>query len=589
MRYLIKNIWLVTALFLSIILSSCGGNDVQTDNAETADAIIHNAKVYSFAWGEPDVEGVPAHDAPFYDGSWAPDGEAIAVKGGNILLVGSYDEVMALNGANTELIDAMGGYAFPGFVDAHSHIAGLVVDENFISLTGAANEEEAIARIIQATEGKDIPEGKWIIGGGWDEGEWMNSLPTEKRLSELFPSNPVLMGGETGFGYWGNKAALEAAGFDRNTEDPIKGSFTRYEDGELAGVALDEAGRIWRRILPAETINERKETLVKAMNIMASDGFTMTHDAGTASLSMSAFEALDSEDNMPIRIYAMVDRADAKLVNEWTLKGPKSYPSNKFFVRSMKSGLDGTLGVRSARFLDDYSDMPGHAGLDENWTMQIGQMDQMIQAGFQINTHAIGDKANRDILDFLERNFAINPELRKLRHRSEHASVIHPDDYARFVELNVIASAQPPYVSEDPPWALSRIGEQRAKDMYAWRKMRRMGIPLAFGSDLESYDHNIFYGIYGAITRADKKGFPEGGFMPHEALTAEEAIRGYTNWAAYSAHVENEVGQLQPGMWADIAVVDKDLLNVGTANPIDLLGSDVLMTIVGGKVVYKKE
>lgn len=575
------------AWLVAIFCVGCAQGDDEV--LSTADSIIHNGHVYSFSWGEPDGDGSPANDAPFADEKWHADGQAVVIKNGNILFVGPTEEAMAFKGDNTELIDASGGYIFPGFVDAHSHITGLVSDENYISLTGAASEDEAIERIIAATKDRVLKPGEWVIGGGWDEGEWMNTLPTEKRLTELFPNNPVLMGGETGFGYWGNKAALAAAGFDRNTEDPVKGTFTRYEDGELSGVALDEAGRIWRRILPAETVDERKETLVTAMNIMASDGFTMTHDAGTASLSMASFEALDAEENMPIRIYAMVDRADAKLVDEWTAKGPKSYPRNMLFVRSMKSGLDGTLGVRSARFLDDYSDMPGHSGLDENWTMQISQMDQMIQAGFQINTHAIGDKANREILEFLERNFAINPELKKLRHRSEHASVIHPDDYARFLELDVIASGQPPYVAEDPPWAIERIGEDRAKDMYAWRKMRQLGIPLAFGSDLESYDHNIFYGIYAAIARADKKGFPQGGFMPHEALTAEEAIRGYTNWAAYSAHVENDVGQLKPGMWADIAVVDKDLLNVGSTNPIELLGADVLMTIVGGKVVYKRD
>lgn len=578
---------LVVAMLYS---QSCSQSSDQNSQTQViADTIIQNGKVYSFSWAEPDGEGVPANDAPYSSGVWSPDGEAVGIKDGNILFVGSNEEVAAYRGEKTERIDASGGYVYPGFVDAHSHITGLVSDEKYISIASAANEDEAIEMIIAATKDRMLVPGEWVIGGGWNEGEWMNTLPTEKRLTELFPDNPVLMGGETGFGYWGNQQALAVAGFDRNTEDPVKGTFTRYEGGELSGVALDEAGRIWRRVLPAETISERKETLVKAMNIMASDGFTMTHDAGTASLSMAAFEGLDAEANMPIRIYAMVDRADGQLVDEWTVKGPKSYPSNMLFVRSMKTGLDGTLGVRSARFLEDYSDMPGHTGLDENWTMQIGQMDQMIQAGFQINTHAIGDKANREILEFLERNFAINPELKKLRNRSEHASVIHPDDYARFLELDVIVSGQPPYVAEDPAWAVERIGDERAKDMYAWRKMRKLGIPLAFGSDLESYDHNVFYGIYAAIARADKKGFPAGGFMPHEALTAEEAIRGYTNWAAYSAHVENEVGQLKPGMWADITVVDKDLLNVGSTNPIELLNVDVLITIVGGKVVYKRD
>lgn len=596
MKYLVKTnlMKFVFAAAALVFVSACGqSNDNNqgegSDNAQVADLILHNGNVFSLSWGEPDAEGVPASDAPVSNGVWSPDGDAVAIKDGNVLYVGSYDDVMAYNGEGTELVDANGGYVYPGFVDAHSHIRGLAPDREYVSITGAATEEEAIAMIMEAVKDRDLQPGEWIRGGGWDEGEWMNTLPTEKRLSELFPNNPVLMGGETGFGVWGNRAALEAAGFNRDTPDPDKGSFTRYDDGELSGVAFDDAGRIWRRILPSDTVDQRKAKMFDAMNVMASDGFTMTHDAGTNSTSLAAFEALNDEDRMPIRIYAMLDRADGDLLNEWAPKGPMTYPSNKLFVRSVKSGLDGTLGVRSARFLEDYSDMPGHSGLDPDWTKQFGQMDMMVQAGFQINTHAIGDKANREILEFLERNYAINPELRNLRHRSEHASVIHPDDYERFKSLNVIASSQPPYVAEDPPWALSRIGEERAKDMYAFRKLRRYGVTLAFGSDLASYDHNIFYGIYAAIARANKDGLPEGGWMPHEALTSEEAVRGYTNWAAYSAHVENEVGKLQPGMWADITVVDKDLLNIGATNPIEMLGGNILMTIVGGKVVYKQD
>ena len=590
----IKSLKRVIISIAMLLVSACGQSSDNSqgeasNNSQVADLILHNGNVYSLSWGEPDADGVPAADAPVSNGVWSPDGEAIAIKDGNILFVGSYEDAMVYSGEGTELLDAQGGFVYPGFVDAHSHIRGLAADPEYVSITGAVNEDEALDMIVEAVKDRDLKPGEWIRGGGWDEGEWMNILPNERKLSELFPNNPVLMGGETGFGVWGNRAALEAAGFDRDTPDPEKGSFTRYDNGELSGVAFDDAGRIWRRILPSDTIEQRRGRMLSAMNVMASDGFTMTHDAGTNSTSLAAFQVLNEEDNMPIRIYAMLDRADGELLNEWSKKGPITYPGNMLFVRSIKSGLDGTLGVRSARFLEDYSDMPGHSGLDPDWSKQFGQMDMMIQAGFQINTHAIGDKANREILEFLERNYAINPELKNLRHRSEHASVIHPDDYERFKSLNVIASSQPPYVAEDPVWAIDRIGPERAKDMYAFRKLRRYGVTLAFGSDLASYDHNIFYGIYAAIARASKQGEPAGGWMPHEALTSEEAVRGYTNWAAYAAHVENEVGKLQPGMWADIAVVDKDLLNIGATNPIEMLDGDVLMTIVAGKVVYSRD
>ena len=379
-------------VLMSLALSACSqtadeGSSAVSAVQETADVILHNGKVFSFSWGEPDAEGVPAVDAPNSDGQWMPDAEAIAIRDGDILLVGNHEQVMQMRGDSTELIDAGGGYVYPGFADAHSHIRGLVNDPDYISITGAANEAEAIDRIVAATAGVAIAPGDWIVGGGWDEGEWMNQLPTERRLSALFPENPVLMLGETGFGVWGNQAALEAAGFDRNTEDPVKGRFTRYENGELSGVGLDDAGRAWRAVLPPETVDKRKETMLEAMNIMASDGFTMTHDAGTGSLSMAAYEQLNAEGNMPIRIYAMVDRADAALREEWEQRGPTTFPGNMLFVRSMKSGLDGTLGVRSARFLDEYSDAPGHAGLDEDWSAQ-NRPDGQNDPGRISNKHA---------------------------------------------------------------------------------------------------------------------------------------------------------------------------------------------------------
>ncbi len=587
MKSLKKPTLSTSALLLMTVLMTLGCEHKAV--TDVADTILHNGKVYSLSWGEPDREGVPAPDAPYQEGKWSPDGEAVAIKDGNIILVGSQSEVMELKGENTELLDAKGGFIFPGFVDAHSHVHELGELVWGVDLTGAKDEAEAVERIVAYARDRNIPKGEWILGRGWDEGDWADNLPNEKKLTELFPDNPVFMNGATGFGVWGNKMAMEKAGFDRNTPDPPKGKWMRYENGELRGVALDAVVGLWRAAIPPQTVKQRKEVMEAAMLELAGAGIVMTHHAGTDSLTMNSLEALDKEDRMPIRIYAMLDRREPELLDKWEEKGPTVFPSNKLFVQSLKGGLDGTIGVRSARLIEEYSDRPGHFGVDGDYMNTIAVMDRMIQAGFQVNIHAIGDRANRDSLEFYERNFEVNPDLIKLRHRIEHASIIHPDDYAKFADLEVIASVQPPYVAEDPPFAVDRIGMERSRDMYAWRKMRRLDIPLAFGSDLVAYEYNIFYGIYAATTRMSKEGVPEGGFFPEEKLTSEESLRGYTNWAAYSAFLEEKTGTLEKGKWADIVVTDIDILNVGQDNPKDLLNGKVLMTMVGGKTAYKRD
>ncbi len=584
-----KTLVVIFTCATAIILSACGQEETATGNStsEIADTIIHNANVYSFSWNDPNGDGVPAADAPYKDGNWSPDAQAVAIKDGDIIFVGTNDDAMSYRGDKTEVLDVNGAYVMPGFHDAHMHAEELGEILGGVDLNGTSNEEEAIERIVAYAEANNILPGEWILGRGWDEGEWADHLPNEKRLSELSPDNPVFMNGATGFGVWGNKKAMELSGFDRNTPDPEKGNWLRYEDGELQGVGLDGVVGLWRSKIPPLSPEQHKRNMVYGMQKLAEDGFTMVHQAGTYSGTMTAMEELVKEDNMAIRVYAMVNRSDFDLIDEWEKRGPTIFPGNKLFVTSVKSGLDGTIGVRSARMIEEYSDMPGHTGVDGDYSAHLAIMDRMIRAGFQINIHAIGDLANRESLEFYERHIKENPDLQKLRHRVEHASIIHPDDYQMFIDYDVIASAQPPFVAEDPVWGINRIGPERAKDMYAWRKMRRMGIVLAFGSDYSAYEYDLFYGVYSAIMRRNKQGIPEGGFMMEEALTSEETIRGYTNWAAYAAHVENETGTIEKGKWADLTIVDVDMLNVGQNDPIKLLDGKVVMTVVGGDIAYR--
>ena len=256
-------------------------------------------------------------------------------------------------------------------------------------------------------------------------------------------------------------------------------------------------------------------------------------------------------------------------------------------TRSVKAFYDGALGSRGARLLEDYSDRPGHRGVSgTQYGFDQSLMAEMMKAGFQAAIHAIGDAGNRETLDFIESVEKAQPESRALRHRIEHAQVLHPADVPRFARLGVIASMEPPHCVEDKAWAEARLGPQRVKGAYAWRTLRRAGARLAFNSDLTGSDHDIFYGLHAAITRRDKKLEPAGGWHPEERMTPEEAVRGYTAWNAYAAGWEKESGVIAPGRWADLTVMDVDPLVVGATDPGRLLRGSILATIVAGKVAY---
>ncbi len=256
-------------------------------------------------------------------------------------------------------------------------------------------------------------------------------------------------------------------------------------------------------------------------------------------------------------------------------------------MRSVKAYYDAALGSRGARLLADYSDLPGHRGTSgDEYGFDQRLVAEMMKGGFQVGVHAIGDAGNRETLDFFERVVAEDPATRFERHRIEHAQVLHPDDFARLAPLGVIASMEPPHAVEDKTWAEERLGPERIRGAYAWRTLRRAGARLTFNSDLSGSDHSIFYGLHAAITRRDKHRRPAGGWYPEQAMTPEEALRGYTVWSAYAAHWEERTGILAPGRWADVTVMDIDPLNLGETDPGALLDGEIVATIVAGEVVY---
>jgi predicted amidohydrolase YtcJ len=273
-------------------------------------------------------------------------------------------------------------------------------------------------------------------------------------------------------------------------------------------------------------------------------------------------------------------------MSTWIERGPTRDPAEKFQVRGVKAYFDASLGSRGAKLIEEYSDMPGHSGVSgSDYGFPEDVVTAAIGAGFQVGVHAIGDAGNREVLDFYERVAEMNPDSRSLLHRVEHAQIVHPDDFARFGELNLVASMEPCHAVEDSPWAEERVGPERIKGGYAWRTLRRNGAKLIFNSDLSGTDFDIFYGLHCAVTRSDKNGQPAGGWYIAEAVSIEEAVRAWTSWPAESSQRQDLTGTLEVGKLADITVLSIDVFNVGQSDPHNLLDGQALMTIVGGDII----
>lgn len=579
---------ILISILMSLSLIAC--SEQQVKEAEKADLILENGHVYTLSWREPSVEGVPASDAPFNNNRWTPDGEAVAIKGGNILSVGSLAEILTYKGEKTKVINLNGNYVIPGIVDSHTHIEELGATFENVDLFGVETEEEAAQRVVDFIEKNNIPEGEWVVARGYDEGKWADKNPTYQIITQAVPNNPVYMDGSTGFSAYGNKLAMDAAGITMDAENPVGGIIHRDENGEPTGRVSNRGVTLYREAIPPLSHDRWKRRLRNGLNAMAESGFTTVHQAGAHTPMMDAFEDMEAEQSLPIRVYAMISGRDKDQMEAWRATGPKRYESGMLFINSVKGYYDGSLGARGAKMIEEYTDRHGHYGISgEEYGFFVNEIGAMVQAGFQVNVHAIGDGGNREVLHFFRDNFEKNPTLQKNRHRIEHAQVVHPDDFQLFDELDIVAAVQPPFVAEDKLWTVDRVGADRAKGAYAWRTFRRNNVPLSFGSDLMGYDWNIFYGLHSAITRKSKELEEGDGWYPDEKLTSEEALRGYTTGAAYAAFLEEKTGTLEKGKWADITVVDMDVLNVGISDPVKLFDGNVLMTIVGGKVVYQKE
>ncbi len=577
---------LCSTILAAVLVVGCTSESEQQLEQEGADLILTNGRVYTLRWDDPSPDGTLDDDAP-NDGEWRPDASAVAIKGDDIVLVGTTEEAMALNGTATRVVDLAGATVLPGLVDSHTHVFGLGAALERVNLVDVATEEEAIERVV--ARAADTPKGEWIVGRGWDEGAWANRYPDKVLLTEAVPDHPVFLGSLHGFAGWANQMALDVAGIDSSTEVPVGGEIRLGSDGEPNGLFLNRAVPLVREAIPAPSHEALMDRVLVGLNQMAEDGYVAVHDAGLDTDMMAALEALEAAGRLPIRVYGMLSLRDEELMRRWIPKGPDTDNDSMFVTRTVKAYYDGALGSRGARMLYDYADQPGHRGVSgSGYGFNEALMADAMRAGFQVAIHAIGDAGNREALDILETVFESDPDTRALRHRIEHAQVIHPDDIPRLGQLGIIASMEPPHAMEDKTWAEERLGPERVLGAYAWRSLRESDARLTFNSDNPGSDHNIFYGLHSAITRQDKNSQPEGGWYAHEAMNADEAVRGYTSWSAYASFREDDTGIIDVGRWADLTVMDVDPFVLADEVPADMLQGRILMTIVGGNVVYER-
>ena len=553
------------------------------DPPPRAELIVVNARAYTLRWRDPAPDGTPAPDAPHAtNAGWRHDASAVAVRDGRIVYVGDDTGAQALRGPATRVVDLRGATLLPGFVDAHVHVAELGQALDRVDLTGAATEAEAVAR-VEARAAR-TPPGEWIVGVGWDEGAWANRYPDQRLLTARVPRHPVLMRGLHGFAVWGNALALQRAGITRDSKAPTGGEIRVDAAGEPTGLLLNRAVPLLDDAVPAPTPAQREAQLLRALDVMARAGYTGVHEAGTPPDVVAALERLAARDALPLRVYAMLNGRDPAQLRAWIARGPFTAASGTLVVRAVKAYYDGALGSRGAQLLADYADRPGHRGVSGGaYGFDRATVAAAMAAGFQVGIHAIGDAGNRATLDFLDSVTAAAPSARGQRHRIEHAQVLAPDDLPRLAALDVIASMQPPHAVEDQGWAEERLGPARIAGAYAWRTLRRAGARLAFSSDLPGSGWSPLYGLHSAITRQDTTGRPPGGWRPSERMTPEEAVRGYTTWAAWAGFDERDAGQLAVGRRADLTALDVDPFR---DPPARLRTGRVVLTVSRGRVTY---
>lgn len=562
-------------LFLVLTLFTC------SEKKMPADLIIRGGTIYTVEDSNPVVE-------------------AVAVIGDKIVYAGDLKSISKFEGENTKVIDLQGRTMTPGFIEGHGHFFGVGYFELDLDLMKAKNYDEIVEMVRVAAE-KAQP-GQWILGRGWHQDKW-DTLPsnmvqgfqTHEKLSAVSPNNPVVLEHASGHAVQVNAKAMELAGVNQLSKESLKsiseegGEIIRDKNGNPTGIFNELATSLIYKVMPSADDERDHQAVELATQVCLRNGITSFHDAGATRRNIEFFRQAKKDGTLGVRLYVMLGGDDNALVNEWLMKGPEIDSANMLTIRSIKLYCDGALGSRGAWLLEPYTDRPDFYGMATiSMDSVLSTSRKALKAGFQVCSHAIGDRANKEILDRYELAFNENPDKSKdHRFRIEHAQHLHPSDIPRFGKMGVIPAMQAIHLSSDRPWAIDRLGEKRIKaGAYMWQSLLKSGAKIVNGTDVPVEPINPIASFFSSITRQTLQGQPSGGYEPEEKMTRTQALRSYTLDAAYGAFEENIKGSIATGKLADFTIFSKDIMKVSDDQ---ILSTEVSMTIVGGKVLYDKK
>ena len=501
-----------------------------------------------------------------------PDVKSILCNNGKILQL-----LPSTNINSGKKVDLKGGWVYPGFIDSHMHLTGLGMSLESIDLVGTDSKSNVLEIIKDSI--KNYPKGSWIIGRGWDQNDWEDlSYPTARDLDQISKEHPMVFRRIDGHAIWTNTLAMEISNITSKTKDIEGGIIIKNDKNVPTGIFIDNAIDLIENNMPEKSDADIRRQVLKAQKLLNRYGITSIHDAGTSKNEIDVIKNMIEDKELTIRIFSMINN-DPKDYGFFLKNGPEVH--NPFLrIESIKVYLDGALGSRGAALLEPYTDYPSQKGLLLISPSEHRQLvEKFNMANFQVNTHGIGDRAIRIILDNYE--WAANL---KMRNRIEHSQVVHDDDIPRFKELNVTPAIQATHCTSDMYWVEDRLGKNRIHQAYPWKSFINLGIPLPGGSDAPIENPNPLEGIYASITRKDKMGYPEDGWIPSQKMNLPEAIKSYTEWASYASNEENIKGKIEEGYYADFTVLDRELKS---ENPKKILETRVLATILNGKIIYE--
>lgn len=559
-------------------LATAAGPAAQTPaRIDPATLVIHNGKIVTVEEGRPEAR-------------------ALAIRGDRIVAVGTEADIKPYIGASTRIIDLNGALAVPGLIDSHGHFTGVGQARLQLALMKTTSWDQIVAMVAEAA--RKARPGEWISGRGWHQEKWtkrpepnVEGFPTHDLLSRAAPNNPVVLEHASGHASIANAKAMELAGITKSTANPVGGEILKDVAGNPIGVFRETAqGLVGRaeRVSRAQMTQQERDAEARRVVELAADeclskGVTTFHDAGEPFSTIDLFKQMAQEGKLGIRLYVMVRESNARLAENLAKYKTIGYADNHVTVRTIKVTLDGAIGSRGAWFLEPYSDSPGHTGLNTTPVASARETAKLaIANGYQLAIHAIGDRANREVLDIYEEAFKANPDKKDLRWRDEHSQHVNPADIARFGKLGVIAAMQGIHCTSDAPYVLARLGAKRAEEgAYVWQKLMKTGAVISNGTDAPVEDVDPIASYYATVSRRLKDG---SVFYGDQRMTRMEALKSYTINGAIAGFEEKIKGSLTVGKLGDVTILSKDILTI----PEDQVPTaKVLYTVVGGKVMYQ--